>query len=567
MRWPAVAFLFTLTLRVAGEPKTICFSAAPNQYLTDHAADIKKSYDGFFFAGGSWEDAARRFVGTDGGGPEARQWLNEVQQNLAALRRAGVTENFLTVHYPADGAWPTGDRLLSSEYTRYKAIQYAAIGATARRLGFRGVCIDIEYPYPRYDLDDPHYRYENYTAEQLAMAARRQGRAAMGALLDAFPEAVVILLPGALRDRVLSTEFQLGMLELMAERDAPGGFHLGTEFTYYVRDDVSSLAATRFEDPAPAMLAGRAVAGYWRRRCSVAPGVWPTHMVETPEAAYPVQPWKQEVEELRRQVAVLRAAAKRYIWSYSGAPMWYVPAPEIEQKYKLGRPGFRQPDVDARLWLKMLASRPRLEASSPLAKLVAAIQRYDGGAIGSEELCDAFGAPGRWWVLGKMGNVHTLPRFAGMDAPLGRVSEHEIHRGRDGGVRWFRYDNFDPIGVVSPRYIFGFSNVDDAGAHLVTYVHSAQTRPAVLHFGWDDGARLYLGGKIIFDSLSYPPKGKGMVYRDKFLFEKQIPVTIPKGSTPLVVTTMNLRGKWVFALRLTGPDGIPFDDIQFRLDP
>jgi hypothetical protein len=231
---------------IAADPKTICFSTAPNAYLTDHAAEIKKSYDGFFFNGGSWEDAAKRFVGADGSKPEAQAWMDEARRNLAALRRVGVAENFLTILYPGEGEWPTPERLLSSDYTKHKAEQYAAIGLTARRLGFRGVCIDIEYPYPRYDLNNPIYRYENYTVEQLTKAARAQGRAVMRALLDAFPEAVVILLPGGLRDRVIPTEYQLGMLETIAERDAPGGFHLGTEFSYYVRDDVTSLATTRF---------------------------------------------------------------------------------------------------------------------------------------------------------------------------------------------------------------------------------------------------------------------------------------------------------------------------------
>ncbi len=349
MRLSRVAALWSLSLLGAADPKMIYFSTQPNAYLTDHAAEIKKSYDGFFFSGGSWEDAAKRFAGTGESQGAAQAWMDEARRNLTALRRARATENFLVVYYPADGTWPTAERLLSSAYTKHMAEQYAAIGSAAKRLGFRGVCTDIEYPYPRYELDDPHYRYEDYTPEQLAKAARAQGCASIEALLQAFPEAVIILLPGGLRDRVLSTEFQLGMLDRMAERDAPGGFHLGTEFSYYVRDDVTLLATTRFEDPAPALLASRTVADYWRRRCTMAPGVWPTHMVETPVAAYPAQPWKKEVEELRRQMAVLRATAKRYIWSNSGAPMWYAHTPELEQKYKLTKPKFRLPHPALRL--------------------------------------------------------------------------------------------------------------------------------------------------------------------------------------------------------------------------
>ena len=43
-------------------------------------------------------------------------------------------------------------------------------------------------------------------------------------------------------------------------------------------------------------------------------------------------------------------------------------------------------------------------------------------------------------------------------------------------------------------------------------------------------------------------------------------MTTPKGATRLPVTTMNLRGKWVYAPRLTGANGIPFEDVKFRLE-
>jgi hypothetical protein len=52
-------------LAAAADPKMICFWAQPNAYLTDHAGDIKKIYDGFFIAGGNWDEAVKCYAGLD----------------------------------------------------------------------------------------------------------------------------------------------------------------------------------------------------------------------------------------------------------------------------------------------------------------------------------------------------------------------------------------------------------------------------------------------------------------------------------------------------------------------
>ena len=113
------------------------------------------------------------------------------------------------------------------------------------------------------------------------LAPREQVTACAAALLDSFPAAPVITLPGYMRGRPIGSAYLLGMLKAMADRDAPGGFHLGTEYTYCLHDPVTALATTRFEDPGIPNLTDTKTADYWRRRCTIAPGVWPTHMIET----------------------------------------------------------------------------------------------------------------------------------------------------------------------------------------------------------------------------------------------------------------------------------------------
>jgi hypothetical protein len=351
----------------------------------------------------------------------------------------------------------------------------------------------------------------------------------------------------------------------MADRDAPGGYHLGTEYTYCLHDPVTALATTRFEDPGIPHLTDRKTAEYWRRRCTIAPGVWPTHMLETGGKDYPVQPWKQEIAELRQQMAILRAAAKRYVWAFSGLPSWYVHTPELEQQYGLTKQDLKRPDIDLRDWHQLLMDKPALQAS-PLTRVLNKVRQFDRGRISGEELCNAFGTPGRWWVLGLAGNPHTQPQFAAVEALRQPINSRTPYQGRDGAIRWFPFDNLDPRGVTSCVSIFDYRNTDNAAAHFISFVHSPSERRAVLHPGWDDGIRIQLGHAVIFDARDYPTRGKGMLYLDKYQFEKRVPFTLPKGKSQLSVTSLNSHGNWLFSLRITDENDLPFHDVRFRLE-
>jgi hypothetical protein len=357
----------------------------------------------------------------------------------------------------------------------------------------------------------------------------------------------------------------LGMLKAMADRDAPGGYHLGTEYTYCLHDPVTALATTRFDDPGIPNLTDAKTADYWRRRCTIAPGVWPSHTIETGGKDYPQQPWKDEIAELRQQMAILRTASKKYVWSFSGLPSWYVHTPELEKKYGLTKQDLKRPDIDLRDWHQLLTDKPELK-SSPLQPVLNQVRRFDRGRISGEELCDAFGTPGRWWVLGLVGNPHTQPHFAAMEALQQPINARTAYNGRDGAVRWFAHDNLDPRGVTSCVGVFDYRNTDNSAAHFVSFVQSPSERRAFLHTGWDDGILIKLGDQIIFDASVYPPRGKGMLYQDKHQFEKRVPFTLPKGRSQLSVTSLNSHGGWVFSLRITDEDDIPFQDVRFRLE-
>lgn len=266
------------------------------------------------------------------------------------------------------------------------------MGCAAKSLGFRGISIDVEYAEQRYELRHVSWKYSGYTTEDLTREAYRQGEAAIAALLDEFPEAVVTLLPGELhRFRPLGREFMRGVFAEMARRYAPGGLHLASEYTYCLGDPLSTLATSRLEDPLIAKISTTRQAAYWKRRCTVAPGVWPLHMVETGGKDYPLQPWKQELAELREQTALIRAVAKRYVWTFTGNPIWYIHSPEIEAKYGLKKQDLKRDDIHIRDWQKVMSER-----MPPPAKwngTIEMIRRFDRGELNPDQFCDAFGAP------------------------------------------------------------------------------------------------------------------------------------------------------------------------------
>ncbi|MGC8668438.1 MAG: hypothetical protein ACP5VE_10025 [Chthonomonadales bacterium] len=544
-------------------PAVIYYAVRPNRYLTDHAADLKRWWDGFFFNVGSWEDAKVRFEGSEAEKPKEAPLLDEMARNLASLRRAGITENFLTVSFPQDGDWPSPKTLLSPEYSQRMASDFGTLGRVAHRLGFRGVAVDLEYPYERYSITHSVYTYDGYTVGDLLRAARRQGYRNTLALLDAFPDAALLILPGELATRPIGREYMIGLMQAMCSRQAPGGFHFATEYTYCLQDGVSNLAACRSIDCSIEAIAGPAIARYWRRRGSVAPGVWPLHMVETGGKDYPVQPWAKEVKELRDQFAVLNTAARRWMWVFSGQPIWYQWSAELEQRYGLTRPRLGRQDVDPTLFRDILVERPQMPAASPLRRLLHGVFRLDAGRLKPEELCDLFGTPGKWWVLGLLAHPDDAPQFAAPEATFGEPNPHPVYHGRDSAVRWFQVDNLDPRGITSGRYHFDYRNIAGSSAHFACAIYSPTRRRAVLNVAWDSGIIVRIGGRMVFASGKEPPQ---ILYRDKYRFAKRVPIILPKGRSAMVVTCLNSHGRLTFALRITNEQGIPIPGVHFRLD-
>ena len=563
LRRLVVCCLLLVTTSALAEPKMLAYSAQPTLYFDDNAQAVAKIYDGFFFVVGSWDTGVRDLLGLPGEAPTKPEWRQKVAVNLEHLRAAGATESVLGVYFDENGEWPSAKTLLNPEYKQKLARHFGMLGRSAKELGFRGVCIDVEYVYKRYRLDHPSYTYEGYTADDLIKAAGEQGRVVMEAVLDAYPEAVVWSLPGELGGAPILNPFTTAMVEVMAERDAPGGYHLGAERSYTLLDPASQVAIPRLGECMAEMLLSKKALAYWGRRCSVAPGVWPLHRVETERKDYPMKPWDKELDDLRQQMAILRATAKHYIWSFTANPVWVVPTPENTQRYGF-KPSFEgSPDV-VLAWQRIL-TEPSMPLEPRITKLLKMVSAYDKGRFDGAEFCTRLGAPPDWMVLGPLDNPFVRKAFSAPSAWKAPFNFDAPVQGRDSVVRWFRFPNREPLGTIRLRAAFQDRATDNNSVHLVCTVIARKETPAFFWFDRDDGAVVRINDDVIIDRAEYPERGHGMHFSDRYMFAEKIPVTIPKGESRLAITSYNAKGSWGVNFRIGDEDAYPIKGIRFGL--
>ena len=548
-------------------PKMLCYSIPPNEYLNTHAAEIRGLYDGFYFQCGTWDAGAAANIGLPNEPPVNPEWRALARQNVAVLKHHGINENLIAVAFGSGDAWPSPETLLSDAFTEKMGRHFRALGRAARECGFRGVSIDLEYPYPRYELDHPQYVYDTYTPGDLKAAAYRQGRTCMAALLDEFPDAVVFLLPGGIRTRPIEVQVILGLMDEMAERDAPGGCHLASEYSYRMHDPVTAASVPVFDECRMGNFVSDSTIAYWKRRGSVAPGVWAFHMAESEETDYPVRPWSEEMAERRQQMRILRSLSPRYMWSYSSYAAWFAPTDKTRNIAGVRFPDFPGAEEAVSVWHDILRDQTRYEeqpdADPRVLRLFDAVRFFRDGLCTSEELCDAFGTPGRWLVLGPLSNPHSVPKRTADEALEQPIEAKRIFCGRDGAVRWFTWFSHDPRGIANTRSVFDFLAADNMSMHLVAWLHSDREREVVLNVGHNDGVVVRVGDRVVLNKPELPAVPNRGFFRDRYQFEDFVPVTISEGTTRIAVTVIAGKDSWRFAFRVTDRDGYPVDGVRF----
>ena len=89
-------------------------------------------------------------------------------------------------------------------------------------------------------------------------------------------------------------------------------------------------------------------------------------------------------------------------------------------------------------------------------------------------------------------------------------------------------------------------------AYACTWIQSPKKQPVLVKFGSDDGAAIWLNGKLI---ASVP------LYRGMKIDDNTASATLKKGLNFLLVRVFQGGGGWEFCLRLTNTDGAPLTNV------
>jgi len=103
-----------------------------------------------------------------------------------------------------------------------------------------------------------------------------------------------------------------------------------------------------------------------------------------------------------------------------------------------------------------------------------------------------------------------------------------------------------------------YSAKENAAAYLRTNVWSPEDQKALLEFGSDDGAKVWLDGKLVINAGA--PRSFE-VGKDK------VEVTLKKGWNPILVKVWNGSGHWGAAARFRKPDGSQLPGLRASLKP
>jgi len=581
-------------------PRTLIYCPITMERLEASAAEwARNGFSGVLVRGimPQWHSDVWAADGDPATMGEADATLQTARRMNEACRRAGVDANFLNVSWSGtlpdwfdDAAWAK----INSNFRQ---------GAVfAREAGFRGLSIDTEYTGEQYKLEWPGYTYEGYTPQDLVAKIGERMQGLLGAVYDAWPEIEILHLPGGV-DIITS-----GWVEEAARRDAPGGIHFFSEGPYDKPSPYWDFANSwRLLRGARAHLSDHAW-DYFRRRCSVAPGMWPIGNSGIYPGWLPHQTdlVSYSPDDFRAQYAALCMIASRYNWIYAGGQTWWGATPEEQELYTGQRGPNRQvpPNLEAyRAVVRakqvlddpmMLALARQLRANglrdysqdlgwgircrmeAPKDKTGQTLWPYDlllasplypiqGDLAAIEDqwrrgiVPDAhavFGTLTHWNLIGPFENPKG---HLGMDAvypPEREIDFAAFYATPNGWLRWFEHRapetlaNVDLARVIHPsEYAVGYA---------LGYLTVERDTPCQIRLSGNDRITAWLGGAKIFekpyDSVSV-------------LDEFALDVVLPKGTTPLLLKVGNAERGWDFYCRVTDRNAQPLESVRWSLRP
>jgi hypothetical protein len=567
-------------------PKTIFFGAGLDNIIADTQQWSNRGITAFFV------DNVAREWSTDIWARDGKPWTiggsdETLQQarKAAALCKSTGSETFLKIAFDHTFEWfnDTAWQRIDNNFRQFAIF--------AREAGFDGIALDIEYVSAQYVYDWEGYTYADYTRADLVRKIDARMTRIIQILYQEFPQMVFLTFP----------EQGLGMgglihrawIEEAARRNAPGGVHYCTEWTYrnsnirYVFGHVWACHETFHR-----ILSPRAW-DYWREKCSIVAGIWPFSSDD-----YRLYGPGIPLAELRQGLAATLMVSPRYSWIYGSYTQEQLIGRELD-KYTGAE------DIDAHLkalsdrqmvtdgkWIDLakelrrgqlrdysddlgLVPIPRFIGPDDDVKVMLARPGPSIPKVGSQRYEEAWELGLRifqgeeinlkqhyctvndWMLIGPFPSGADASGHAAIYPPEKSVDLKGVYEGLDGRqVRWVEHRPVHARTSVDLTKVFQPSEEVCAYAHC--YVKCPQEKNVLIGIGTNDFGKMWVGGDLVYD---HPREGQAMIDRE------MVPVTLPKGTTPILIKVCNGKLDWGFVFRITDSDGRAVKGLSYSLVP
>lgn len=158
----------------------------------------------------------------------------------------------------------------------------------------------------------------------------------------------------------------------------------------------------------------------------------------------------------------------------------------------------------------------------------------------------------KWLLIGPFriqppaeGSGDLGPEFAKVWPPEEKIDVKGSYDGGQGleGREWHWYA---PGASGHVDLYNGLMTINHSVAYGLTHVNSPDDRDAIMYFGSDDGAVIWVNGKRVLDKP---------IQRALTEDEDEIRIELRKGWNTILVKVGNSTGEWKFAMRLPAPEG------------
>lgn len=568
-------------------PKTIFFGAGLDDILADADEWAHHGVNAYFV------DYVAREWSTDIWAVDGKAWtIGAADETFQKAKRASAkcrnigAETFLKVSFDHTFDWfdDVAWQKINSNFRQFAIF--------ARDAGFDGIALDIEYIGEQYHFNWKGYDYKGYTRQDLVTKIDQRMTSVIRILYDEFPNMVFLTFPE--QGLGLGSVIHRAWVEEAARRNAPGGFHYCTEFTYRTTNLHYVFAHVwGCHELFHRILSDKAWK-YWQDKCTVVAGIWPFSSDDY-RLYGPGIPFAQ----LEQNLAATLMVSPRYHWVYGsytqrqliGRDLDKYTGPENIQAHlqaladrrmvtdskwvaltKELRHGVLR-DYSPDFWLVPLPTivgpsdsvRVQLMPVSPAMPDARNANYERAWEMGLKlfrgedvPLKQEFNTITDWMVIGPFGDKQDASACHRAAYPPEKSQDVAAeYTGREGKkLRWQRLTSNDTKMTVDFKPLF--TPTENVCAYALCYVTSPEEEEVSIRLGTNDFGKMWVAGKLVYDN---PHDGSAMLDRDI------VPVTLPKGTTPILLKVTNAKNDWGFVFRVTDQLGKAVPSLKFNPTP